>query len=105
MNNSASASAGTVSGSNSAEIIVSQAQARKPTEISTGLTNNFFLDSFLLPLLIALAFLWIFKSRIFQVEKWLDLRKEKYQRYQAEKLLQLKIKRIKIKEWLKKKLA
>lgn len=75
------------------------------TGVSTGLTNNIFLDSFFIPLAIALFLIWLFKSYIIDIQDWFELRKRKYQEFQAKKLLQLKIAQIKAKEFIKGKLA
>jgi hypothetical protein len=68
------------------------------TGVSTGLTNNIFLDSFFIPLVIALFLIWLFKSYIFDIQDWFELRRVKYQEFQAKKLLQLKIARIRARE-------
>lgn len=73
-----------------AEIIVSKkevagATTGLPTEISTGWTNNIFLDTFFLPLLFALVLTWLLKSHIISFEEWLNNRKTAYQEYQSGK--------------------
>jgi len=99
--NTVSVSSGTISHSDTAKIIVTRtAVAGAVTLIPTGLTNNLFLDSFLLPLVIASLTVWLFKSRIIQFEEWLDERKRKYQKYKSQKILQLKIAQIKAREFL-----
>ena len=75
------------------------------TGVSTGLTNNIFLDSFFIPLAIALFLIWLFKSYIIDIQDWFELRKRKYQEFQAKKLLQLKIAQIKAKEFIRGKIA
>jgi len=82
-------------------IVIKRAVAGAATGISTGLTNNPFLDSFLLPLVIALIIIWLFKSHILQIEEWLDLRKKKYQEYHSQKLLKLKVAQIKLGKWFR----
>jgi hypothetical protein len=69
-----------------------------PTDVSTGLTNNIFFDSFVIPLLLSLLIIWLFKSHIIRLEEWLDKRKEQYQNYKLEKTFNLKIAEIKDKE-------
>jgi uncharacterized repeat protein (TIGR01451 family) len=46
-----------------------------PTTISTGLTNNFFTDSFFLPLLIIILGLWLcFSGKVYSFADWLKNR-------------------------------
>lgn len=71
------------------------------TSVSTGLTDNFFVDSFFLPLLFALAGIWVFKSRILRFEEWKDKRKTQYEKYRAEKVLFLRIAKIRATEFLR----
>ncbi len=68
----------------STNIILAANTYASPTNVSTGLTNNFLTDSFFLPLLVAALGLWIFMFR----------RKND----KAEKRLQLKIEHIKATE-------
>ena len=82
--------------------VVKGAVAGAATVVSTGLTNNLFLDSFFIPLLIALLMIWIFKSRIINFEEWMELRKEGYQDYKSKKMLQFKVAQIKTKEFFTK---
>ncbi len=100
LTNSATASSGTIFASDTSTIIV-QKRAVAGITIPTGLTNNFFFDSFFLPLAMTLLVVWIFKARIINFEKWLEERKRQYQEYKAQKLLQLKIAQIKAKERLR----
>ncbi len=105
LTNTVLASTDNVSHSDTAKVVVSKtAVAGAVTGISTGLTNNLFLDSFFLPLVITLAVIWLFKSRILRFEEWLDERKKRYQEYYSNKLLRLRIGKIRTKEFLKKKL-
>ncbi len=101
LTNSVLVSSGTVSRSDTAKIIVSRAVVAGATTISTGWTNNIFFDSFLLPLLVTLLIVWLFKSRIIKFEEWLDLRKKEYQTFKSKKILQLKIAKIKAKEFFR----
>jgi hypothetical protein len=65
------------------------------TTISTGLTNNLLTDSFLLPLLIALAGIWMFKAGMFiNLEKWLDNKRKQRNGRKAAKELQTRIEQI-----------
>ena len=68
------------------------------TSVSTGLTNNFLVDSFFLPLMIALLGLWLFRSGLFGFEKWADKKKISAIRYKAKKQLKAKIAEIQKKE-------
>ena len=70
------------------------------TSVSTGLTNNFIVDSFFLPLMIALLGLWLFRSGLFGFEKWADKKKISAIRYKAKKQLKAKIAEIQKKEKL-----
>lgn len=59
-----------------ASIVVTRTAVLGATLISTGLTNNILTDSFILPLMIALLGLWMFKAGAFGgVEKWLSQKK------------------------------
>lgn len=103
LTNTASVSSGSISYSDTAKVIVSRgAVAGAATDVSTGLTNNIFLDSFFLPLMITLLIILLFKSHIIKFEEWLDLRKKEYQIYKSKKILQLKIVKIKTKEFFQK---
>ena len=73
------------------------------TGVSTGLTNNFFVDSFFLPLVSALILTWLLKSHILKWEEWMDERKKEYRKFKTEKLLRLKIAQIKTQEFFGKK--
>jgi hypothetical protein len=53
------------------------------------------------PLIFTSALILIFNSHIIKWEEWLDEKKEKYQKFRAEKLLKLKIAKIKAKEFLR----
>ncbi|MBU0476847.1 DUF11 domain-containing protein, partial [Patescibacteria group bacterium] len=83
----------------SAKVIVSKTA---PTEVITGLTNNKFLDYILLPLLAALAMIFISK-KYFVVfsekwEKWLDEKKKQITEQKSKRILGRKIARIKTRE-------
>jgi uncharacterized repeat protein (TIGR01451 family) len=96
--NSVMVYAGDSSGSDSVKVIVTKKAVAGATTIKTGLTNNIFLDSFLIPLLIAGLIIWIFKARIIKWEEWLDEKKRDYEKYKSEKVLNSKIKKIRMKE-------
>jgi len=72
------------------------------TVVSTGFTNNIFLDSFLLPLAIALTMIWLFKSYVIRTDDWWDLKRRKHYEFRSKKLLQFKIAQIKAREFFKK---
>ena len=92
------------SNSDTAKIIVNRkAVAGAATEVSTGLTNNLLLDSFFLPLTIALTVIWFFKVKIIRFEEWVDRRKRQYEEYKSKKTLQIKIAKIKFRGFLGKK--
>jgi uncharacterized repeat protein (TIGR01451 family) len=89
-----------LSNSDTAKIIVSGGTG-VPTNVPTGLTNNLFVDSFFLPLVMATLIIWVFKAHIVNFEKWVDLRKKEYDEYKARKILQIKIAEIKTKEFFR----
>ncbi|MDI6916113.1 MAG: hypothetical protein QMC95_18210, partial [Desulfitobacteriaceae bacterium] len=72
------------------------------TAVPTGLTNNLFLDSFFLPLIISLIIIFLFRSHLIKWEEWLDKRKKEYRNYKVKKLLQFKIAKIRLKGLLTK---
>jgi hypothetical protein len=79
-----------------ASVLVTRSLVYGASTVSTGLTNNFWTDSFLLPLIIALAGIWMFRSGMFVgVEKWINRKKQKGKNYRAEKELNSKIAAIK----------
>ena len=90
---------GASSVSDTAKIIVNKGTvAGAATDVTTGLTNNMFLDSFLLPLIFTLLIVWLLKSRIIKVEEWMDARKKEYHVYKSKKVLQMQIGKIKAQE-------
>ena len=81
---------------NNASIIVNRAGVYGASTVSTGLTNNFWVDSFLLPIIITLIGLWMWRSGFFfGVERWLDNKKKVRSTYRSEKELSRKIAAIK----------
>jgi len=64
------------------------------TEVPTGVTNG-ILDSILLPLGIALAIVWIFKSKFIGLDKWVEERKREIDEYRTKKQLKREIARLK----------
>jgi hypothetical protein len=80
----------------SASVIVTRTAVYGVSSISTGLTNNLLMDSFILPLLIALFGILMIKFGMFTgVEKWLDSRKKVSRSYRADKELNQRILTIK----------
>jgi len=80
---------------NNASVSVNKSAVYGASYIPTGLTNNLLVDSFFLPLMLALLGLWMFKSGLFGFDKWADSRKIKNASYKAEKELRSKISDIK----------
>lgn len=103
--NSALVYTGNTSGSDTAKVIVTRKAVAGATTISTGLTNNIFIDSFIIPLAIALLLVWLLRSNIIKLEQWLDARKRGYKEYKSDKILRLKVKKIRMQEFLKRKLV
>lgn len=100
LTNTVLVSNGDTSRRDDAKVSVSRtAVAGTATQVPTGLTNNFFFDSFFLPLLITLLIIWLLKSHIIRLEEWLDVRKKQYQIYKSNKILQLRIAQAKAKEF------
>jgi len=76
-------------------VVVTRSAVYGASTVSTGLTNNFWTDSFLLPLMIALAGMFMLKSGLFiNIEKWLDSKKSKTKNYKIEKELSSRIEKI-----------
>jgi fimbrial isopeptide formation D2 family protein len=79
----------------SASAIVTRSTVLGASTVSTGLTNNFWVDSFFLPLLITLICLGMWKSGMFfGIEKWLDNKKRVRRSYRAERELSTRIAKI-----------
>jgi fimbrial isopeptide formation D2 family protein len=78
-----------------ASVIVTRAGVLGASSISTGLTNNFWVDSFFLPLLITLLLLWMWRSGMFfWIEKFIDNKRKIKRTYKAEKELTARIAQI-----------
>jgi hypothetical protein len=71
------------------------------TQAKTGIIKTIFSDYLIFPLLTSTFLVFVLKSHIIKWEEWLDKRREEYQKYKSEKLLRLKIARIKLKEKFK----
>lgn len=99
LKNTATVFYGNTSASDNALVCVSSKKIIAiPTYVSTGITDNILLDTFVLPLGITLLIIFIFRSRILRFEEWKDRAKERYQEYKSKKLLSLKVNKIKSKE-------
>jgi hypothetical protein len=71
------------------------------TQAKTGIIKTIFSDYLIFPLLTSAFLVFVLKSHIIKWEEWLDKRREEYQKYKSEKLLRLKIAKIKLKEKFK----
>jgi uncharacterized repeat protein (TIGR01451 family) len=100
--NSVSVSAVSDAKSDTAKVIVRKAAVAgasiTPTQIPTGLTNNILFDSFVIPLLVSLLIVWLFKSKIIRFQEWLDFLNLSYKKYKSERTLRAKIKKFRLKE-------
>src|SRR3989339_234721 len=73
---------------NNASVLVTRSAVYGASYIATGLTNNFWVDSFFLPLLLTLILFWLWKSGMFiGAEKWLSNKNKMWRKYKAEKEL------------------
>lgn len=106
--NTAMAYTTTIARSDTAKVIVQRAAvagaATAATAVPTGLTNNIWFDSLVIPFTIALLFIWLLKKKIIRFDQWIDSLKVLYQRYRSEKTLKAKIKAARLEE-LKKELG
>jgi len=81
----------------SASVIVNRAAVYGASIISTGLTNNFLVDSFFLPLMITLIAIWMLRSGMFVgAEKWFYNKRKNSRNFRGERELAERI--VKIKE-------
>ncbi len=85
--------------SDTAKVVINRATG--PTSVPTGISNNIFLDSFIIPLALSFLMLWAFKSHIINFEEWLDDKKKEYNQYKARKTLHSRISQIKSEEFPK----
>jgi hypothetical protein len=77
---------------NNASVVVTRSAVYGASTISTGLTNNFWVDSFFLPLLLTLICIWLWKSgMLFGIEKWINSKSKTRKDYKAEKELKNRI--------------
>ncbi len=86
------------SGNASASVLVNRSGLSVATTVSTGLTNNPLLDSFFIPLMIALVGIWAYNAGLFGVSEWIESKKSKRKDHLAKKELHQKIAKIKQKE-------
>lgn len=92
---SVSSSGNNANPSSNVSIVVTRTGVYGATTISTGLTNNFWTDSFFLPLLISLLGIWLWRSGLlFGMEKWLLAKNKTRRQYFSEKKLSQKIAQI-----------
>gem|GEM_PF-1543648 len=92
---SATSSNSTNNPTSNASVIVTKTAVYGASSISTGLTNNLWLDSFFLPMLVALVGIMMMRSGMFLgIEKWADNNKKRRRVYKAEKELNSKIAKI-----------
>jgi len=78
--------------SSSASIIVTRSAVYGATTIPTGFTNNFWLDSFILPLTAVLIGVWLWRAGLFfGVEKWLTGKNKTWRAYNSERQLNKRI--------------
>jgi len=79
-----------------ASVIVTRSAVLGASTVDTGLTNNFWMDSFILPLLVTLICIGLWRSGFFfGIERWVDNKKKIRRGYIAEKELSSRIADIK----------
>ncbi|MBX4200782.1 DUF11 domain-containing protein [Candidatus Parcubacteria bacterium] len=86
------------SGTAFASVVVTRSGVLGATTVSTGLTNNFLLDSFFLPLVAGLIGLWMWRRGMFGAVAWFDSKKMNHKDYLVKKQLQSKISMIRERE-------
>jgi hypothetical protein len=82
----------------SAEVTVNKTQVEGATTVSTGFTNNPFIDSFVIPAGLALFLIWAFKAKLIKAEEWLDGKRKNYFVYKSAKTLDLQRAKLKAKQ-------
>jgi hypothetical protein len=95
--NTATARGEGASDSDEADIIVQRAEIAGITAISTGFTDNPFLDSFVIPLGLSLFGVWALKAKLLAIEEFLDAWKIAFAKFHSQKSLAAKISQLKIK--------
>jgi uncharacterized repeat protein (TIGR01451 family) len=87
-----------MSGNASASVQVTRSGVLGATTVSTGLTNNFWADSFFLPLLMGLIGIWLWRNGAFGLVRWFDSKKADHKGYVAKKNLETRISMIRQRE-------
>ena len=95
--NTATARGKGTSDSDTADVVVQRAEIEGITTVSTGFTDNPFVDSFVIPLSLSLLLIWTLKAKILAIEAWLDLRRIAFTKFQSQKKLGAKIAQLKVK--------
>jgi len=92
LNNSITATAdgGITSGAKITPVYVTKSSVLGATDIPTGLTNNLWVDSFFLPLVLALLGIWLFNSGLLGNFGIAGLRKKMYQNELSNKIAEIK---------------
>ncbi len=79
----------------SASVMVTRGQVLGASSVSTGLTNNFWVDSIILPLLIAVAGVGMYRVGLFMpMEQWIDQKRKTQRSYKADKALRARVEEI-----------
>jgi len=74
------------------------AVAGAATAAITGFVKKVFLDFIVLPLLISLSIIFVFKKHFLAFEEWIEYKKRKFREVAAQKILEAKIAQIRKKE-------
>ncbi|OGZ72882.1 MAG: hypothetical protein A3A98_03520 [Candidatus Staskawiczbacteria bacterium RIFCSPLOWO2_01_FULL_40_39] len=82
----------------SASVIVTKTATSGATTAPTGLTNNVWVDSFFIPLMIGLLGFWLVRSNAFGIAEKIGLNNLRYKGFLAQQQLDSKIQEIKNKE-------
>jgi uncharacterized repeat protein (TIGR01451 family) len=77
------------SDTDTAIVKVTKTEVEGATTVSTGFTNNPFVDSFVIPAGFALFLIWAFKAKLIKLEEWLDQKKQHYLTFKSRKALDL----------------
>lgn len=90
-----SSDSGVTSAVASTSVVVARLGIAGASAVSTGLTNNFLVDSFFLPLLIALVGIWLYRSGFIRVPRWVGSAQLKNKEHMARRQLESKISQVK----------
>ncbi|OGZ68593.1 MAG: hypothetical protein A3D44_04445 [Candidatus Staskawiczbacteria bacterium RIFCSPHIGHO2_02_FULL_42_22] len=82
----------------SASASVGVGQVLGATTVPTGLTDNIFVDSFFLPLVIAIIGVWVWKSGFLGISTWVQTKTLGHKDYLAQRQLEQRISQIHQKE-------